>query len=484
MNNQKIPYNDKLQVDEDMQSAILGWMLKNYEFCLKCLVALKPHMFGNPDLTEIFESIKEFLDEYKATPSPESLFAFMNTKNNKKHLKAVINDCMAFSVKFNHQFLSDRLSDWVKTSLFLVYTQEAMRFREIGDVGAMEQTVRKFLEKSNESSFKMDSSYRFGSPVEDFIKYYREEAQDGVTTGLSELDKILGGSLRRGEHTLILAATNVGKTTVCINILAHNIMKKKHCLLLTHEGLDIDVANKLRRRMLMKSIPEVLEMIDSKDPVALEKIESVDKRIMEYLTYLQAAKSGGLFIEDVVNTIRIENEKLFAKKGHYYDLVIDDYPGKLFSRLVNHKDFRHGVKYCYDQMQQVALEYKFHAISPVQSNRDGAKKNKYREADEYLSEAEIAEAYGIAQDASNLLGVNRSVKDGFKNRMFINIIKTRQGPTNDVIQCNTDFPRMISHDECLGAALQPRAGERPQVDVVQKVLGDKYGRDKKGSSDN
>lgn len=475
--NSSTTYSDKLQFSFDQQSAVIGWMLKNYEFCLKCFSALKPDLFGTPALGLIFKSIEEFVKEYKQQPSPENLFDFINIKPNMGHIKHIIHDCMAWSIKYNQNYLRDRLEDWVKTSLFLQHTEEARRFTRLGDVHSMEQTVRQFLQKSGEYSFKMNGAANFDSPLDDFIKRFKTDVVEGMTTGMPEFDVCLGGSLRRGEHTVLLAPLGSGKTTSCINFLYHNVLKKKHCLFLTHEEPELVIKCKIRQRFLMKNQNWLLNIIESRSPLDMQILETSNKMIQQYLTYYSYNKAGGLFVENIIDIIRMENEKLFAKIGKYYDLVIDDYPGKLSSKVMNNfKEYRHSTKYCYDSMQQLALEYNYHAISPVQCNRAGVKQNKNRDDDEYLSAADMAESLGIAQDASNIIAINRSSKDERKNRMFFNIIKSRGSSTDDVIMTFTDFSQCITHDPSLGGQVVPKAQDRQSVDVLAKIRGDNNGK--------
>ncbi len=279
----------------------------------------------------------------------------------------------------------------------------------------------------------------------------------------------------RGEHTVLLASLGIGKTTTCLNFIAANIMRKKYCLLITHEGRPLDIINKLRQRLAQATRQDFFDAIQGKNKIVLAKLESIENALNKYLCFIPHNKAGSLFVEDVVDLIRLKNDQLFAKHQVYYDLIVDDYPAKLLSRnMKGFKEFRHGVKYCYDQFQQLALEYNCHAISPVQTNREGLKQNRNREGQDFLGSAVMGESLGVAQDAGNIISLNRSLDDIRKNIMYFHIAKTRQGPSEITICCNTDFSRGITHDQSLGISLVNQNVMEPRKQALDRIVGESH----------
>lgn len=446
----------KLPFDENGQMAVVGWMLKNREFCYKCKAHLSDNIFVNSQLGEIFTTIIDFTKEYNAIPSKENLitvFQPIKKKDEFDKIRKTINDCIAMSGNYDLPFLQKGISVWLQTAIFRDYTIKVSPHYRHSNIPMMQSLMRTTLDKISQTNFQKGVNYEFGDPLKDLTQAI-ENKESSVTTGVREFDAALGGGLFRGEHTVVLAPTNVGKTTFCLNMIYHNLLAEKHVLFVVHEGVPLELMNKLRQRFLNITSEQLLDIPISKDPDLIANLNVVENIFKKFLVFKPILKSGGLYVEDVIDEIKTEQEKLFAKEGKYYDLVITDYPAKLQSRYFNSRhDKRNILQYVYEEFHRIAMEFDCHALSPVQINREGYKQNKQREPGEYLGVDNISEAFGVAQDADNALTLNRSDLDDKNEVLYINIDKTRRNKHKQILQFTTDYSRCITHDQQLGCTL-------------------------------
>ena len=461
---------EKMAFSKQLQRAVLGHMMTNASFNSKAKTHLKDSYFVTTELGEIFNGIVAYSTQFAALAHPDPLADFM-LGLFKKNYRSDLHDCVAISIQYPLALITKSLTDWIRSGIFKAHVEQAQKYYKTQQSEEFLGVMKNFMEKARDVNLEADNSYELGNYLEDFEKSLSGASSD-LTTGIKEFDDALGGGLMRGEHTVLLAPLNIGKTTTLINFMVHNIKRKKDCILITHEGRPEDIINRIRQRMVMKTREEIYEALKTRDANVIKALAITEEVLQKHLCFIPHHKSGSLFIEQVVDIIRIKNEQLFAKKGKFYDMLGDDYPCKLLSQnMKGFKEFRHSTKYVYEQLQNVALEFDMHAISPVQSNRIGLQQNAHRKGDEEMLGAEFMnESIGIAQDASNIISINRSVEDRAKNIMHLHIAKTRQGPTDRTFTFTTDFSRGITHDESLGYVSKGQENHL-QKERVDQILG-------------
>lgn len=447
--------NKSFNIDPAGQEAVLGWMLKDKQFAFNCKIHLKKEMFVDKPAGDIFEKMIEFLEEYKTPPSNENLAALFYRQADYERYKKKIYSCEAQTLMFPLDFLSKEIDSWIKLCIYKGSLQQAIDAFHKADDPRIKSVFDVTLSKILNVQFRGKPEYQFGDAVQDFKKdkVLKEKA---VVSGLPELDNLVGGGFFCGAHTVLIAPSNTGKTTVCLNFLYHNTMAKKHCLFITHEMTPALVVSKLRQRFLYKTTEECDEFYSNPSPENQEIIDKIENRLKEYLTYIPYNKAGGMYVEDVVDLIRQKNIELYNKIGKYYDLIIDDYPMKLESKnFGNAKEIRFSLKYIYEQFHQLALEFNCHAISPAQANRTGSRANREREDESnFLGMEDIGECFGIAQDADNAITLNRSDLDNDNELLTFYNAKNRNTKKGNFLTVKTDYTRIVTHDKRLQDAFQ------------------------------
>jgi hypothetical protein len=344
---------------------------------------------------------------------------------------------------------------WLRSRLFYrgVHTAQkdynSERFEEAYRV--MDDTLKKI----KEATFLRERESPLCNWRQDFEQHKVEQA-NGLTFGLKTVDDLLlpgneSGSLLPGDTTILLAPTNIGKTTTMITVGGANLSLGKRILLITHEGRPMDIKEKLWKNYLDVSTKQLFDLPNTDEGVErLEKASRVFDRNLTFIPYNKA----GLTVEEVEPLIRRKQEELMAKRGKGYDMLIVDYPAKLSTRQAQNGNInkRNVDELVYGYFIQLALEYGFHSLLAIQTNREGAKVNKgQRDERRLLVMEDVHESYGVMQEATNVIALNRDAVAKARQRMTLHLDKSRSSETGFAVVARTNFANAITHSNKLGS---------------------------------
>lgn len=499
MNNKEV----FLDFNNEFQEAIIGHMISDYTFFLRCVMQLKNVWFRSPIVAELFDISRKF---YEINKRHFISVSEIKSEIQKKH--PIISDsrpyltqldvCVLSSKNIGLDVISKDMTDWMKV----------IKFEQAFIVSAAEHNKKNYAEarkiitneikELQQCGFEDDGLSRYNQLISD-IEKSKEQYKDCLTMGHPFFDELLldgsmikrpldanlmskrdvsglyaemtTGSLVKGDTTMILGPSNSGKTTSVISIIVANLYCGRDILHITHEMAPESIKLKLTQCFLRMTRAELSNRRRSSSPDidCTNVIDSVGKEIDNLLTYRSWIKGGGMYVEDVVDWINLRQEQLKASKGKGYDLLVVDYPGKLISGRhgKNHSSWEQ-LDYVYDQFVNLALEHKFHSLLPVQTNREGFRvNNSDSESNRLLDQGDVGGSFGVMQRASTVITLNRNSSDQQHEIMMFNIAKSRNGATNCVFASATDFARGCSHGIHLPATMltynQAQATDRVQL---------------------
>lgn len=494
------PQRISLKFSELYQDAIVGYMLSDYSFFLRCKMMIKPEWFTNPFNHEIAKQAYICYDRMDSKRTPkmaevyEILYSIHSTDPRQCDLYSnQLRKCVVTTQNVGLDLLCTSMTGWIRLIKLRHSMVEAEQLYNKGDLDKAVDWLKTRMQEIEQSSFIKDESHDFSDPIE-FYKERAHQFDKCLTIGHPDFDELLikgskvkvgydprnlatqtKGGLAPGDTTILLGATNSGKTSTVITIIAANLIMGKKILYITHEQKREDIVNRLYQSLtgLGGTDLSTLETNPANKTKALGASE-----LLKNLTYISYNKPGEMYVENVVGLIKIRQEELIAKTGAGYDMLIDDFPGKLKSQ---HYAFKKSAGweeqvYVYDAFVNAAEYYRFHAILPVQANREGFKVNR-GDGNRMLDAGDVAQAYGIMTIASNVITLNRSIDDASRNVTKFFIAKCRSAEPNHGFISATDFNVCRTHGFGLhGCIITP--DKITQADVLSKDLAEKIGREK------
>ena len=273
------------------------------------------------------------------------------------------------------------------------------------------------------------------------------------------------------DHLYLLGDFTVThNTTTLITIASHNILANNDVLFMTHEGGPKDIRirvlcsiltiQNLKRFENGEITPDDI-WVDKMALFKLNKTEQGRKRIGDIATLIDKKmiynpyNKPGMCIEDVEPIIRRLQEERTNDLGKGFDLLISDYPAKLSTRQASHGGLQNwtAIQKVYDYYVQMAIEYHFHALTAIQTNKEGFKVNQGRKGFEkrLLTPEDVAGSYDTTCLATNIITVNRDAEAGANDRLTYNVCKAKNARTGRAIVCKTKFGCRLAHDDLLGS---------------------------------
>jgi len=448
-------WNQALPFSEKKQNAALGHLMTNERFFLQARNIIKPEWFVQPSNQRVWKNMIEFYAKYKTVPSKEEILDFgdlrgedQKTKDNTLIRMKLFEHETQF---FNLDHIRDELTVWLHTRIFHETVNSSINLFNKEHFAKAYQKLEEATKTIRTITFENDLEEKFIDFQEEFAK---SEAEIGsaITFGLPALDKLLvphspgkeiHGGLFKGDTTVILAPTNVGKTTCLVTVARHNVLRGKDVLFITHEGRPADIKEKIWCSVLDCSKGALFR--GYKTPEGTEHIRNALALIDKHLTYIPMNKPG-LTVEEVEAVMRRKNDERIAKTGKGYDLLLNDYPAKLTTILgrEGRLEKRHMDNIVYDYFVQLSLDLKWHSVLAIQTNREGAKASKGKikgSAQRLVGMEDVAESYAVMQTATNVITLNR---DG--NKIIFLIDKSRSSETGIAVVCQANYAHCLTHD--------------------------------------
>lgn len=451
-----------LPFSKPMQNGALGHMLTNAQFFLLCKDRVQPHWFNHEAHNQvIWKGLVKFWDALKRTPNGREEFLGFDAiacldSGERARVDTQYRVCTTDAGLFGLDVIKPRLQKWLQTHMFATFMRDGSNKFNKGELSAALDSIRQGMREVDTVKFSAETEVDF-SRWEDVVKNAETEQANALTFGFDKLDKLMlpeaaSGGLLKGDTTVLLAPTNVGKTTCLITIACANLMLGKDILFVVHEGRAQDLELKILRALGRWSNREFMEAYRTKDPAFSIKMSALQQVVKRHLTFLPLCKAG-FAVEDLDSIIRRKHEERLQQEGKTYDCLVDDYPGILTTNKASKGNLakRHIDDIVYGYFTQWALEFNLHSLVAIQGNREASRVNKGQKGDDRLLTIEdVSEAFGPMQTATNVITLNRDPNAMAKGFIIYNICKSRSNDTGWAVVCKSDYPRALTHSNRLG----------------------------------
>ena len=507
-------HDTPLPFSDSKQKAFLGYVLDEHSGLFKYVQSRADEKwFQNPVAGLVFEAVKRYWAQHKKIPSHIELQEWPHLNRDvdmQTRMQSMIMQAFNERHAWNIAALKEETQIWMQAKIL----------QEAGERAAAYFNNEKFSDAARcyEQGVKAynDARVTLGNfkKATDFHELIAGQGRESVVRfGLTGIDNVFfpgnpKGGLRKGDQTLIMGATNQGKTSVLITTCIHNVINDQLALLVTHQGRDTDIRIKyircfinlmpieLLKRILLEppkdskfSDKELKAMADlalsdstlngvfswlrgiGKDAnaflLALADVTfryTILQRVMTWLdTRLVYASQHKAFlkVEEVIPVLERAQEECIDRHGRGFDMCADDYPGLLQTEMNSRGNYqaRQVIDIVYEAFNQTGLAQNWHSLVAVQTNRDGSKKatgydgiqygGKPREI-KFLRNEDIAEAWGPIMGAANVITINRSPDAQMQGMVTYYIAKSRSSKTGIAVSAYEDWQQAITHSDHLG----------------------------------
>jgi len=471
-----------LPFSEFKQDALLGHILTEDQFFQIIKNKIQPEWFLSQANAKIYWMYLKFRHKYIDEHKMPTHMAFRECNQfleldpkDRNILFSHIGKCLSAVNQIPLYLIKPDLTEWLHSVILMTAMKDANRFYNNKDIKQCYQILTKGVKEVQTTAFDGGKAYDFRNP-ELLFQEAEIDRKDALTTGLkildeSILDGAIAGGLKRSDTTVFIGASGAGKTTTLITIAAENIRQSKDVLFMTHEGGPRDIQLKFISNAVGCSIRQLFEL--NKNNEGRHKIEQATINIDKHLKYIPYNKAG-MTIEEVIPIIRISQEERIAQKenGKGFDLLISDYPALLTTEQARQGHFPKRLidQIVYGQYVQLALEYQFHSLLAIQTNREGARINRGHdgETSRLITPEDVSESYGPIQQATNVITINRSEQATEQNMITYYIGKSRGNQAGVRIVADSNFAANMSHSNAFRAVRY--IGQYSHEQAVQQLL--------------
>lgn len=286
-----------------------------------------------------------------------------------------------------------------------------------------------------------------------------------------------------GDHLFLLGDFTVThNTTSLITVSSANLLQGKDVLFVFHEGRINDIRTKFLKSLLGTGYQETLTRLSTPEAALIQQT------VNEHLVVLPIVQ-GGISVEEAMGHIERAQDEWYAKTGRHFDLIVDDYPGKLMTTYAKggQMAMRHIQEIAYNRFTALAQATgrECHVLTAIQTNREGSKVNKGRSKEgghRLIDTEDVAETFGAIQTATNVLTLNRDPVSAANNVVTWGIAKSRSGETGHAILTRSFYHMARTHWNDPKDSTWYR-GSVSMADKVQELLENYSGSEVKGWRD-
>lgn len=449
--------NITLPFDQIKQNALLGHLLINEQFFKIAHTRIDPSWFLSTRNSQVYKLLIDYFNKYTIYPNrfefaSSTAFQLMEPKE-RNLLHAHMTACIGSTNHIRLEVLKPELTEWLHSVILMRGLNKAKDSFNSKKITDCHRILMDSVKEVQTVSFNGGNTVGFAD-YKKYLKESQETREHALTTGLKILDRALlkeapSGGLQPGDTTIVMGPVNVGKSTVLISMACANIRAGKDVLYMTHEDAPEDIRLKFLANMTKLPIHKLLEY---DNPEVAAKLDSAVKFLDKHLRYEPYTKAG-MTVEEVLPIIRYCQDERTATHGKGFDLFVSDYPASLLTTQAKSGQLtrRHIDEIVYRYYIQLALEYNFHALLAIQTNREGSKINKGISGENRLLEMEdVKESWDPMALASNVITLNRSPNAAKRDCITFNIAKCRSNAKGVAILARSDFSCATSHSEDLG----------------------------------
>jgi replicative DNA helicase len=409
------------EFDEDFQTLILAYLLREASFSVRTNSLIKPQYFESEVLSALSSVALDYYNTYKTIPSKPTLSLLIKDAVDKRILKKeLLPDVKAILEKVYTEKLSD-IDSTVATVVKFARRQELsnaiIRCADLIDKGKYDD-VDDIISKAALVGQNDDGEqYDYFKEAENRFLYRQEVAAgrikpDGVTTGFK--------GWGRSELSVIMGAPKAGKSMSLISFGIKAALAGYNVLYVSLEVSRKIIADRMDANIAGVKINDLVSgMKKANDAAKVASVRAGTFKIHDY-------PSGSFSPGDLKRLLH-----RYKAHGINFDMVIVDYADLM--RPDRHSDeTRENSRLIYIGLRAIAQEFNVAMLSATQTNREGIKGA--------VSKMEhVSEDINKVRTVDLLLSINATEAERKANAARIHFVASRNQDSSVVLKLKTNL---------------------------------------------
>lgn len=420
-----------------MENTVLQTLMKSEEYFGKSYSFLKEEHFQSVENSTIFAEIQKFTNEHSIKPTMKDIgIQIKNSGAISSQLK--ISTIAKFKAIATEEPITNIKPFLKNTNQWVQKLELKKAIFAAADIITKDEAFDPIVGMITDAlkiNFDTEIGMKYLESIKDRIEYYKQK-QHGLTTGITSIDRALGGGVFDKTLNVLLAPSHAGKTVGLISIAAHNVLKGKNVLFVTLEMPEEQIGLRIDANIMdisthdFKTMPaeDIEKQFNSVKPVLGKLV------IKEYA----AGVFNTLMLESLLNDLKNEH-------GISFDMIAIDYLTLMASSRTTLA--KSGGTYAYYKL----IAEELHGFSKTCPNNKGYEglpiitasqlnRSAYGNIDAGLES--VADSLGIIQTADVAILFISSDQMKETNQMIWKFGKNRNTGQLDNIMVKTDFPKM------------------------------------------
>lgn len=412
---------------DDIENSIIQSLLNNIEYFNKVFTHLKETHFTQIENIEIFKQIKDYYKEYQEHPKPKEIgLKLKNIKSQNLRDSTLIHfkELMTSDKIQNLQFIVDESEKYVQKMEFTKAILEgADAIQKDGDLNPIYGLIGEALR----INFDSDLGLVFTTDVSRRLTYYKRKIQ-GMSTGVKDLDDILGGGFRNKTLNIVASVSHGGKSAFLAHFAAFRTLQGDDGIYYTLEMPEEETCKRIDGNVL---------------DIDINLFSTTPNEVFEERLSGVQDKLGTLVVKEypagVLDVLKIESHinEYFMKYNKLPKYICIDYLTLMKSSRasLNNTNTYSYYKLVAEELHALAKKYNIPVISASQINRSG-----YNNKDAGLEN--VSDSIGIAQTADVFMIMKRTKELDEEGHCIYDFVKNRN--TGILSQCllGIDFNKM------------------------------------------
>ena len=384
------------------QSKIITSLIVNNKFTKQIIDILELSYFDSDSNKFLIKSIKDYVVEYKTTPTMEALKVLIDDVENDI-LKTTIVDSLRNA--WNHrespdlEFVQEKTLEFCKNQIIKNAIMESVDLLDTQNYDGIKLVIDDAMKAGVERN--IGHEYMTG-----FEERMSEQSRKCLPTQWDSVNDLMDGGLAGGELGVIVAPAGIGKSWTLQSLGAHAVAKGKTVI---HYTLELNAEYVGLRYDTIVSGQPTGNLQYYKEEV-LKKINQLKGNLI--IKYYPTRTAS-------VNTITAHLQQC-ELQGIKPDMVIVDY-ADIMKSTQHFTEKRHQIGHVYEELRGMAGEFDIPIWTASQANRSSLE-------EDVIGAEKVSEDYSKVMTSDFVMSMSRKVEDKIANTGRFHVIKNRFGP--------------------------------------------------------